>query len=135
MSTAQVDHYEALGVAKTATREEIHAAFRRLAYLHPDKHPTDPTATARFTRITAAYATLSDPERRALYDLSPTSDAAAAAAPGPVTDAVNFVVEVIKGAREIDPQRAALGLADRLSSTEGRRELRNVWSGLRDLLR
>jgi molecular chaperone DnaJ len=65
----QRDHYEILGVSKGATPEELKAAFRKLAAQHhPDKNPDDPKAHVRFKEINAAYQTLSDPQRRAMYD-------------------------------------------------------------------
>jgi molecular chaperone DnaJ len=69
MATAQRDHYEVLGVSKSATPDEIKAAFRKLAQQHhPDKNPDDPKAAARFKEINASYQVLSDPQRRAMYD-------------------------------------------------------------------
>jgi molecular chaperone DnaJ len=66
---AQRDHYEVLGVSRSATQEEIKAAFRKLASQHhPDKNPTDDGATGRFKEVNAAYQVLSDPNRRAMYD-------------------------------------------------------------------
>lgn len=61
-------HYRALGVPPTASPEEIKRAFRTLARdLHPDSNPGKDT-TAAFQRISQAYDTLKDPERRASYD-------------------------------------------------------------------
>ena len=58
--------YETLGVATTAARDEIKAAFRRLAKTaHPDMHGGDRVA---FARIQTAYGVLMNPERRARYD-------------------------------------------------------------------
>jgi hypothetical protein len=60
--------YETLGVSRTATPEEIRAAFRRLARLHhPDVNPS-PTATEDFLRLAEAYRILSDRRLRAMYD-------------------------------------------------------------------
>jgi DnaJ-class molecular chaperone len=59
------DHYATLGVAKTATANEIKQAFRRLASQH---HPDKGGDTAKFQAIQAAYATLGDPQQRAAYD-------------------------------------------------------------------
>lgn len=66
---AERDHYETLGVPRTASPEEIKAAFRKLAAMHhPDRNPDDPRAGTRFKEINAAYQVLSDPQRRAMYD-------------------------------------------------------------------
>lgn len=59
------DHYATLGVAKTATQDEIKRAFRRLASQH---HPDKGGDTARFQEIQAAYDVLGDAEKRAAYD-------------------------------------------------------------------
>jgi molecular chaperone DnaJ len=66
---ASRDHYEVLGVSRSATQEEIKLSFRRLASVHhPDKNPSDPHAHVRFKEINASYQVLSDPQRRAMYD-------------------------------------------------------------------
>ena len=59
------DHYATLGVARTATPDEIKRAFRKLASQH---HPDKGGDTQRFQEIQAAYDTLSDPNKRAQYD-------------------------------------------------------------------
>lgn len=62
------DPYEVLGVAKTATSEEIQKAYRRLAAkTHPDANP-DPEASEKFKELSAAYELLSDESKRAQYD-------------------------------------------------------------------
>jgi molecular chaperone DnaJ len=68
MSTTERDYYELLGVARTASDQEIKKAFRRLAReLHPDvsEHPE---AEVRFREVSEAYEALSNPETRQLYD-------------------------------------------------------------------
>jgi molecular chaperone DnaJ len=63
------DLYQILGVARTATQEEIRKAYRSLArQLHPDVND-DPEAGERFKEVTAAYEILSDPQKRRQYDM------------------------------------------------------------------
>lgn len=63
------DYYRTLGVPRTATQAEIKKAFRKLAReSHPDKHPGDNAAEARFKAINEAHAVLSDAAKRAKYD-------------------------------------------------------------------
>jgi molecular chaperone DnaJ len=62
------DLYEVLGVTREADQAQIKRAYRKLAReLHPDVNP-DPEIQDRFKEITAAYETLSDPEKRQRYD-------------------------------------------------------------------
>lgn len=84
-SKNNTDYYAILGVERTATQEEIHRAYRRLALqlrniflfllaipyvlpsLDPDKNP-DPNATAQFQAVEKAHRTLKDPKLRSVYD-------------------------------------------------------------------
>lgn len=62
--------YEILEVNPTATQDEIKNNYRRIvAELHPDKHPNVKIYTMFCQEVNTAYETLSDPRRRAEYDL------------------------------------------------------------------
>lgn len=63
------DFYAVLGVASTATSEEIKKQYRRLAKkYHPDANQNDPKATERFKEISEAYNVLGDADQRKQYD-------------------------------------------------------------------
>ncbi len=63
------DYYEVLGIHKGASEDEIKKAFRQQAKAnHPDLHPDDKGAEARFKEINEAYEVLSDPDKKARYD-------------------------------------------------------------------
>jgi curved DNA-binding protein len=65
---ASSDFYQALGVSKTASQDEIQRAYRKLARAyHPDVNK-DPQAEEKFKDISEAYDVLSDPDLRKRYD-------------------------------------------------------------------
>ena len=66
--SAKRDYYEVLGVSKTVSPNEIKSQYRKLALkFHPDRNKTS-DAAEHFKEISEAYAVLSDPEKRKLYD-------------------------------------------------------------------
>ena len=63
------EYYADLGVARDASSDDIRRAFRKLAaQYHPDRHPGDKAAEAKFKRIAEAYNVLDDPKAKAAYD-------------------------------------------------------------------
>lgn len=63
------DYYKVLGVPKTAGKEDIRRAYRKLAQRHhPDANKSDAAAEARFKEISEAYSVLSNEKKRAEYD-------------------------------------------------------------------
>ena len=69
MATSTRDYYKILGVAETASADEIKRAYRKLAKkYHPDANPNDASAADRFKEVGEAYGVLSDSEKRAQYD-------------------------------------------------------------------
>src|SRR3982074_3248384 len=69
MATKKREHYEALGVNKDASEEDIKKAYRKLAMKHhPDRNPDSKDAEERFKEAKEAYEMLSEPEKRRAYD-------------------------------------------------------------------
>ena len=66
---AFVDYYKILGVDKNIPQKDVRAAYRKRAkQFHPDLHPNDPKAKAKFQALNEAYDVISDPDKRAKYD-------------------------------------------------------------------
>jgi DnaJ-class molecular chaperone len=63
------DHYETLGVPRTASAEDIRKAYRELARkYHPDLHPDDAAAKEKFKKVQTAFDVLNDQSKREMYD-------------------------------------------------------------------
>ena len=69
MATRSKNLYDALGVSKKASQDEIKKAYRKLArQYHPDTNPGDTKSEERFKQVSEAYDVLSDHEKRETYD-------------------------------------------------------------------
>ncbi len=66
---AFIDYYKILGVSKDIPQKDVRRAFlKRAKQFHPDLHPDDPKAKAKFQALNEAYEVISDPEKRKKYD-------------------------------------------------------------------
>ncbi len=66
---AFIDYYKILGVDKNIPQKDVRAAYKKRAkQFHPDLHPNDPKAKAKFQALNEAYDVISDPEKRKKYD-------------------------------------------------------------------
>jgi molecular chaperone DnaJ len=63
------DYYDVLGVSRSASKDEISIAYRKLAMkYHPDRNPNSEEAVEKFKLCATAYEVLGNPEKRSLYD-------------------------------------------------------------------
>src|SRR5262244_2789820 len=68
-NVTKADYYEVLSVTRTASDQELKAAYRKLAMqYHPDRNPGNAEAEGKFKEASEAYQVLSDPQKRAAYD-------------------------------------------------------------------
>lgn len=67
--SAKRDYYDVLGIDRTADKNTIKKAYRKLAKrYHPDTNKDNPQAEEKFKEATEAYNVLSDPEKKKMYD-------------------------------------------------------------------
>ena len=66
---AFIDYYKILGVDKSIPQKDVKKAYlKRAKQFHPDLHPDDPKAQAKFQALQEAYDVIGDPEKRKKYD-------------------------------------------------------------------
>ena len=66
---AFIDYYKILGVQKDIPQKDVKKAYlKRAKQFHPDLHPEDPKAKAKFQALNEAYDVTADPEKRRKYD-------------------------------------------------------------------
>ncbi|MDO4310091.1 MAG: DnaJ domain-containing protein [Prevotella sp.] len=66
---AFIDYYKILGVSKDIPQKDVKKAYlKRTKQFHPDLHPEDPKAKAKFQALQEAYDVIGDPEKRSKYD-------------------------------------------------------------------
>ncbi len=140
---SETDYYALLGVQPNSSPDDITQAFHRLARQHhPDLHPDDAEADQRFKAINEAHQTLSNPERRAQYDLQrsgaiPAVNAEGAPAEQPVTFQRSYTVSVQSKEVEAVVGELATAFADMAgaAANELRDALRTFGAELEDLTR
>ena len=66
---AFIDYYKILGVDRNIPQKDVRTAYRKRAkQFHPDLHPNDPKAKAKFQALSEAFEVIGDPDKRAKYD-------------------------------------------------------------------
>ncbi|XP_053993601.1 uncharacterized protein LOC128884318 [Hylaeus volcanicus] len=111
---ADTYYYELLGVEPNASPIEIRKMYYRLAReCHPDKHPDDPEASAKFQALGDAYQVLGDPQRRERYDLNGKS----VLDDMPVVES-KVVFVMLFGAEEFEPFVGRLRLVSTIESSD-----------------
>jgi curved DNA-binding protein CbpA len=136
-------YYEALSVQPDATEQEIRAAFKALAReTHPDTHPGDAVAHARYRAASEAVAVLGDAAKRAEYDAELRASAAKPPIDPETAEVLEFLADqaktVIETARNLaasgvpyKEQAARVGASafDSLKTPEGKAAAKNFVGG------
>jgi hypothetical protein len=131
---AGANHFDTLGVPRTAGSGQIRAAFARLArQFHPDVHHQPLLSDLRekldelFVRISEAHRVLSEPVSRAAYEAALFTTPRQSARPGKET------ARATEPAPEVDPSIARLRAEDALETAEERFASGRYWDALQDL--
>jgi DnaJ-class molecular chaperone len=117
-SLQMADPYQILGVAREATQAEIRKAYLRLAKSnHPDLHPGDATAEARFKDIASANDIIGDAKKRARFDSGEIDASGAERAQRPARDSYRQHAEAAPGFRYDRQAGSTEGIPDYLFSS------------------
>ena len=105
---AFIDYYKILGVDRNIPQKDVRAAYRKRAkQFHPDLHPNDPKAKAKFQALSEAFEVIGDPEKRAKYDKY-GEQWRNAEATRMLVDSVVLKVHKVEGTRLVDSISVAL---------------------------
>jgi len=87
----KLNHYQTLGLHKTATAKEVKSKFRELSKeCHPDKYPENPSKEAKFKQLNDAYQVLSDRSKRADYDKTMVGGSSSGGRDNPIRSARDY---------------------------------------------
>ena len=97
---AFIDYYKILGVDKSIPQKDVKKAYlKRAKQFHPDLHPDDPKAQAKFQALQEAYDVIGDPAKRAKYDQAALVDSKAGAAVTRLKGSTSRPLPVAAGSR------------------------------------
>ena len=94
---AFIDYYKILGVDKTIPQKDVKKAYlKRAKQFHPDLHPDDPKAQAKFQALQEAYDVIGDPEKAVILSVASTSLALRMVAASARSSKTCLVVKVVR---------------------------------------